>query len=252
MANENKISQIQVGSVTYDIHDAEALPSNADDNYALAIKGQSNESNILTVDWDGTIESDIANKGAIQWVDILKGDAALYVPKNTDGMSYAVGAATIETAGGGAWTIANYNDEALRLVYITPENRSAGVNTITMPIKIDADGTVTTSRDINTTSTSGILTAGSGITIAVFKFCQRGNVAAFYIGASKSTATAAGNVITVGTIAAGRRPPFECAGPGTSGVGDAYINEQGVVSFRSTSQIAANARFYARVTYPIV
>jgi hypothetical protein len=86
----------------------------------------------------------------------------------------------------------------------------------------------------------------------VFKFCQRGNVAAFYIGASKSTATAANTVITVGTIAAGRRPPFECAGPGTSGTGDAYINENGVVSFRSTNQIAANARFYARVTYPVV
>lgn len=49
MANENKISQIQVGSVTYDIHDAAALPSNADNNYALAIKDQSNDSNILTV-----------------------------------------------------------------------------------------------------------------------------------------------------------------------------------------------------------
>lgn len=57
MANENKISQIQVGSVTYDIHDTKALPSNADDNYALAIKDQSNTSNILTVDWDGTINT---------------------------------------------------------------------------------------------------------------------------------------------------------------------------------------------------
>lgn len=48
--NNNAISQIQVGDVTYDIHDAKALPSNADDNYALVIKDQSNESNMFTVD----------------------------------------------------------------------------------------------------------------------------------------------------------------------------------------------------------
>ena len=63
MANENKISQIQVGSVTYDIHDAAALSSNADANYALAIKDQSNESNILTVGWDGTLEAGGEVKG---------------------------------------------------------------------------------------------------------------------------------------------------------------------------------------------
>lgn len=66
MANENKISQIQVGSVTYDIHDAAALPSNADANYALAIKDQSNESNILTVGWDGTMTHD----GDIPWTNL--------------------------------------------------------------------------------------------------------------------------------------------------------------------------------------
>lgn len=44
------ISQIKVGNTTYDIHDAKALPSNADNNYALTIKNQSNESDILTVD----------------------------------------------------------------------------------------------------------------------------------------------------------------------------------------------------------
>lgn len=65
MANENKISQIQVGSVTYDIHDAAALPSNADANYALAIKNQSNESNMFTVNWDGTVTHD----GDVPWTN---------------------------------------------------------------------------------------------------------------------------------------------------------------------------------------
>lgn len=34
--------------------------------------------------------------------------------------------------------------------------------------------------------------------------------------------------------------------------GDCYVNESSVVSFRSTSQIAASANFYVRVTYPVV
>lgn len=52
--NENIISQIQVDNVTYDIYDVKALRSNADSNYTLAIKDQSNESDIFTVDWNGT------------------------------------------------------------------------------------------------------------------------------------------------------------------------------------------------------
>lgn len=66
MAENNTISQIQIGNVTYDIHDAKALPSNADNNYALAIKDQSNESNILTVGWDGTMTHD----GDIPWTNL--------------------------------------------------------------------------------------------------------------------------------------------------------------------------------------
>lgn len=167
-------------------------------------------------------------------------------------MSNPVGALVMETTAGGAWVMSNYSDEGICLVYMTAENRAAGTNTTTMPIKINTDGSIMTSRDINTTSVNGIFTAGSGITVNAFKFCQRGNVAAFFIGASKSTATAANTVITVGTIAEGRRPPFECAGPGAGGNGDAYINDQGVISFRTTSQITANQKFYVRVTYPVV
>lgn len=199
-----------------------------------------------------TITSGVSDYGAIQYIAAAQGKAALYVPKKTNAMSNVVAALTLETAGGGAWFIYNYNDESLKICYIGGADRAAGNNTPTHPIAISSDGRVTHKGDINTTSVSGVFTAGSGISVAVFRFCQRGGVAAFYIGASKSTATAANTVITVGTIAAGRRPPFECAGPGTSGIGDAYINDQGVVSFRSTSQIAANARFYARVTYPVV
>lgn len=116
------------------------------------------------------------------------------------------------------------------------------------------DGTVTTARDILVTSTSnmsGIITAGSGITIDIFKFCQRSNVASILLRAKKSTVTAANTAISVGTVVADRCPPFECAGPGTSGVGDCWIDETGSVKFRSTSQIAANANFYVRVTYPV-
>lgn len=116
------------------------------------------------------------------------------------------------------------------------------------------DGTVTTARDILVTSTSGmsgIMTAASGITIDIFKFCQRSNVASILLRAKKSTMTAANTAISVGTVVADRRPPFECAGPGTSGVGDCWVDDTGSVKFRSTSQIAANANFYVRVTYPV-
>ena len=116
------------------------------------------------------------------------------------------------------------------------------------------DGTITTARDILITSTSNmssIITAASDITIDIFKFCQRSNVASILLRAKRSSATAANTAITVGTVVANRRPPFECAGPGTSGVGDGWIDETGVVKFRSTSQIAANANFYVRITYPV-
>lgn len=46
-----------------------------------------------------------------------------------------------------------------------------------------------------------------------------------------------------------RCSPFECAGHGTSGVGDCWVDETGSVKNRSTSQIAASANFYVRVTY---
>ena len=116
------------------------------------------------------------------------------------------------------------------------------------------EGRVYTARDILLTSTSNmssIITAASGITIDIFKFCQRSNVASILLRAKKSTATAANTAISVGTIVAGRRPPFECAGPGTSGVGDCWVDETGSVKFRSTSQIAASANFYVRITYPV-
>lgn len=121
-------------------------------------------------------------------------------------------------------------------------------------LSVGWDGTVTTARDILVTSTSGmsgIMTAASGVTVDIFKFCQRSNVASILLRAKKSTVTAANTAITVGTVVADRRPPFECAGPGTSGVGDCWIDETGVVKFRSTSQIAASANFYVRITYPV-
>lgn len=121
-------------------------------------------------------------------------------------------------------------------------------------LAVSWDGTVTTARDILVTSTSnmsGIMTTASNVTVDVFKFCQRGNVAAIYLRAKKSTATNANTSINVGTIVEGRRPPFECAGAGTSGTGDAMVNELGTVMFRSSAQIAANAYFYVRVTYPV-
>lgn len=122
-------------------------------------------------------------------------------------------------------------------------------------LAVNWNGTITTARDILITSTSemsNIITAGSGITIDIFKFCQRSNVASILLRAKKSTVTAANTAISVGTIVADRRPPFECAGPGTSGVGDCWVDETGAVKFRSTSQIAASANFYVRITYPVV
>ena len=88
--------------------------------------------NALAVKWDGTIDSGVSGIGAINWVDISKGHAGLYVPKdltNSTTSNYAVGAVVLETAGGGAWMIANYNDEQLQFVYINGTNRSGNVNT---------------------------------------------------------------------------------------------------------------------------
>lgn len=96
--------------------------------------GNANRSNALAVKWDGTVDSGIAGVGANTWVQMLKGRAALYVPKDlTDSTTsnYAVGAVVLETAGGGAWAIANYNDESLKFVYISPSNKASGTNTVT-------------------------------------------------------------------------------------------------------------------------
>lgn len=109
----------------------------ADGIYAVIIgNGTDNgdRSNALAVKWDGTVDSGIAGVGANTWVEMLKGRAALYVPKDlTDSTTsnYAVGAVVLETAGGGAWAIANYNDESLKFVYISPSNKASGTNTVT-------------------------------------------------------------------------------------------------------------------------
>ena len=147
-----------------------------------------------------------------------------------------------------------YNESDSNNVYALIIGNGTADNARSNALAVGWDGSVTTARDTLVTSTSnmsGIMTAASDITVDIFKFCQRSNVASILLRAKRSTATAANTAITVGTIVVGRRPPFECAGPGTSGVGDCWVDETGVVKFRSTSQIAANANFYVRITYPV-
>lgn len=108
----------------------------SNDTYAVIVgngTGGNSRSNALAVVWDGSVESGISGAGSQSWLNISKGKAGLYVQKDrTDSTTsnYAVGAVVLETAGGGAWTIGNYNDETLRLVYISPTNRANNVNTV--------------------------------------------------------------------------------------------------------------------------
>ena len=93
----------------------------------------------------GGIQSGVRGAGSHSWLNIMKGEAALYVPKdltNSTTSNYAVGAVTMETAGGGAWTMANYNSEHLQFQYITPANRSSNTNTVTTVLALSPSGIV--------------------------------------------------------------------------------------------------------------
>lgn len=163
-------------------------------------------SNALAIKWNGTIRSGIAGYGATTWLALLKGNAALYVPKDPDAMSNPVGALVIETTAGGAWVVSNYTDEGIRFVYITAENRAADTNTTTMPIKINTDGTVNHLGDVGWTNLplgSAVEAFSSGQTPQYRRVGQVVNL----VGACKNKAQLASNgTLTLGTLPVGCRP----------------------------------------------
>lgn len=72
-----------------------------------------------------TINRNIGTSG-VSYIDGAKGNAALYLKKNTG--SYWYPAITLDTAAGGSWSIGNYNSENLELVYTTKAYRDASNN----------------------------------------------------------------------------------------------------------------------------
>lgn len=230
--NPNKISQIQVGSVTYDIHDARALPSNADSSYALAIKNQYND-DILTVDWDGTVDI-----GPQELTDSASGfrvhGSNLSTASQTASANlYGLIAGSFDS-GGNIRSYIKHVDLANGRQGVEVETRRVvnGSNVYNnLQMHIAADGTRAVSLSDRAAWLSALgYTAPTNLSLnsactaydsaGTPKYARDGHVVSVW-GTVKPTAeVAAGGTMTIGTLPTGFRPPNDirilCQGSGTA------------------------------------
>lgn len=118
---------------------------------------------------------------------------------------------------------------------------------LTAPLAIASGGTGMMGV---TNATSGIFTAGSGITISSQKISIFGKVAQLELLIKHSSAWSVGTQYNVGTIASKYRPTQDCGGTmGT--IGAAIVLSDGKVYCRPfiNSELAANSQNYLRFTY---
>lgn len=101
---------------------------------------------------------------------------------------------------------------------------------------------------VTETTISDIITAGTGITISAANFARWGKVAMLQLAFKKSTATATGASITIGTVKNGYRPIYAATAGGTRFAG--WLTNAG--SFTCTNygaNITANTTVYISTTY---
>lgn len=247
--NENIISQIQVDNVTYDIYDVKALRSNADSNYTLAIKDQSNESDIFTVDWNGTTA---LSTGKLT----IKATAGYtYLIHTTDGTTedvrYRIGMSGVDvpdmsasTDGGATYQTVFYNaiyaGRAANRVLASP-NGSTGAASFRALAAADLP-TVTRAKGgtgVTATQESAITVNTSNVTVGNTHKCWHNGIVASlaYVFSLKNT-LANNTPIAVGTVPSGYRPPYDmpCAVYVSTGVNvQAVVSSGGTITLRNTS-----------------
>lgn len=266
--NENIISQIQVDNVTYDIYDVKALRSNADSNYALAIKNQSNESDIFTVDWNGNAAL------ATDKLTIEATDRYIYLIHTTDGTTedvrYRIGMSdqnvpdlSASTDGGSNYSTVSYNaiyaNRQANRVLASP-NGSAGAATFRTLANADLPtvarakgGTGVTAKQASTVTLSD--------STATTNYCwHNGVLATVTLGALKVTSALNDSANRkIGNVPSTYRPASTvyaiCAGGNDALTGKAFImiGSNGDVTLynRTGAAIATTTNMYFTVTYAI-
>lgn len=131
-----------------------------------------------------TINRNIGSSG-VSYIDGGKGNAALYLKKNTG--SYWYPAITLDTASGGSWQIGNYNTEQLELVYTTKAYRDASNNSMPGHIYLSAPPAARNwyvARILydNNTGTNGTVTLAETAANFAFMFIGYRNENSFYSG----------------------------------------------------------------------
>lgn len=103
----------------------------------------------------------------VNYIQGAKGSNAAVYAKKTYNANHWYPAVALETHGGGAWQIGNYNDETLEFVYATKDNRDANTNTTTQLYMQEGDtGRVATSGNVDTGDTNGqIKIAGTNVSV---------------------------------------------------------------------------------------
>lgn len=76
----------------------------------------------------------------VNYIDGGKGNAALYVRKNTGSVWYP--AVTLDTTSGGSWSIGNYNNENLQFSWASKANRDSSTNSTTIVNLPNTAGTI--------------------------------------------------------------------------------------------------------------
>ena len=99
------------------------------------------------------------------------------------------------------------------------------------------------------TGISGIITAGTYITVSGAKYATWGKVAMLTVEFSRSAAISDGQNFPVGTVASGKRP--NAAAGGSSGYFTGWLTDSGTLTVRNVTgaQIAANSTVYITFVY---
>ena len=106
----------------------------------------------------------ISPDASVSYVEGSKGTSAAVYAKKTYNVAHWYPAVALETYGGGAWQIGNYNNENLNFAYVTKANRDAGNNTVSV-FSINSSGNFNGTA-ANVTGTVAIEHGGTGATSA--------------------------------------------------------------------------------------
>lgn len=161
--------------------------------------------------------------------------------------SHSEGVGTIAAAEGQT-AVGKYNVEDDDCAFIVGVGTSDSNRSNAFAVK--KDGSVVHDGDVYlTNNNSGFFTPESGITVHSARYKQWGGMAMLWLKLTSAEDIGVGPLSALGTLASGKRPPFECCAPMVVANGDVTIDNDGVVSCRPRVAVTAGTNIYVRVTY---